>query len=167
MAGKISELDEAQALADADLIELSQLIGIDLFSRKANLADVFAYIKSKSKGFSAPVIDGIAGAAISGHRVVFIDSANTVQYASSDSESAYVALGLTTGAASAGSSIQVQLMGRITEQSWNWTPEREVYLGANGFVTQAPPVSGACIELGIADTSTSIFIRVQQAVGLG
>lgn len=82
----------------------------------------------------------VAGEVLGGHRVVTIGADGLAYYA--DNATSPVpngALWVTVGAALAGELVQVVTFGPITEPSWNWIPNRPVFLGTNGMLTQTAP----------------------------
>lgn len=110
-----------------------------------------------------------AGAALGGHRIVYLDSNYEAQYASNQVAShALIALGLTLGAASMGASVDVQRSGEVTEPSWSWTLEQPVYLGDNGQLTQTAPTSPALFQriVGFPTAATKLFLALREPVFL-
>ena len=67
---------------------------------------------------------------------------------------------ITLGAAIAGGDLEVQLTGRITEPSWNWTPGARIYVGTLGQLVTTAPTSPATFSkvIAIAETATRILI---------
>lgn len=111
-----------------------------------------------------------AGATLSGHRIVRLNSSGQASYASNDVPSdGEAALGLTLGAAAIGGNVSVQRVGDIAEPSWVWTPGEAIYLGTSGQLTQIPPIAPAAVFLlvvGFAISATRAFIDVQTPVFL-
>ena len=108
-----------------------------------------------------------AGAALSGHRVVYLDAAEKAQYASNQTAShALIALGLTLGAAALDDPVDVQRSGEVTEPSWSWTLEQPVYLGATGLLTQTAPTSPALFQriVGFPTAATKLFLALREPV---
>ena len=102
--------------------------------------------------------------AISGHRVVTLDSGHNAIYASNDTLAhANKLLGVTLNAALASDPVNVQRLGELTEPSWNWTPDLPVYLGKNGHLTQTPPSAADSVfsvVVGFPVTSTTLFVSI-------
>lgn len=114
-------------------------------------------------------IDVVAGAALSGHRIVYLDASYKAQYASNQTAShALVALGLTLGAAALDETVSVQRSGEVTEPSWSWTLEQPVYLGDNGLLTQTAPTSPALFQriIGFPTAATKLFLALRDPVFL-
>lgn len=69
-------------------------------------------------------------------------------------------LGVTRGAALSGGAVEVIAEGELTEPTWSWTPNRPVFLGANGVLTQAYDPSWAfSLAIGLATSPTSLYVR--------
>ena len=109
-------------------------------------------------------VDKIAGEILGGNRAVRIDTATgkAVYADNTDTNTAEDVIGITRGAAILNATVTITLFGEMTEGSWAWTPGGIIYLSTTGQLTQTPPVSGALIELGVAETATSILIRIQR-----
>lgn len=108
-----------------------------------------------------------AGAALSGHRVVYLDASYKAQYASNQTAShALIALGLTLGAAALDETMSVQRSGEVTEPSWSWTLEQPVYLGDNGLLTQTAPTNPALFQriVGFPTAATKLFLALREPV---
>lgn len=103
----------------------------------------------------------VAGQTLSGHRAVVTDANGLAIYADNQTAAhANMATKLTLGAALQGDTVQVQLIGRITEPSWNWVVGGTIYVGANGTLTQTPPVSPAVFSkpIAVAETATRVLL---------
>jgi hypothetical protein len=88
-----------------------------------------------------------------------------IRYASStDPPSDVGVLGITTSSATTGQDIAVQTSGEITDLSWAWTPNKSIFAGPDGVLTQAPPTVGNQIVMGIAIAPTRIFVRVETLI---
>lgn len=107
-------------------------------------------------------IQRIAAQALGGHRIVRSISAAAVDYASSDQPThGDDTLGITNGAVAAGAAADIITTGPITFNGWAWTPLQPVFVGLNGLPTQTAPSTGFMQEIGYAEDSTTIFIRVE------
>lgn len=106
----------------------------------------------------------VAAIAISGHRVVGVNSEDKAEYVSCDNPAdAFKAYGISTHAAEAGAEIEVLMSGEITEPAWNWNPGDPLFLGVNGFLTQTAPVSPEFyLIVGWAVTTTKMKIRIEE-----
>lgn len=104
----------------------------------------------------------IAGANVSGHRVVQLIGQSAYVLSSSDVDACSAGIGITEGAASAGGSVKVRVGGIIQEPSWNMVAGKPVFCGVNGLITQTPPESGFNLVVGVATASDSIYVGVKQ-----
>lgn len=112
-------------------------------------------------GGSSTVETYVAGATVNGHRVVVTNASGQAIHAdNTDPTHANAATKISLGAALFGENVQVQLIGRITEPSWNWTPNGTIYVGAEGVLTQVVPASPAVYSkpVAVAETTTRILI---------
>ena len=108
-----------------------------------------------------------ATTAIGGHRVLALNAANEVIYASNDTlGTAHKIIGMSLNAAAPGGAINVARGSEVIEPSWNWTTTLPVYLGTNGLLTQTPPVSPATFSLivGFPTSATGLFLSVREPI---
>lgn len=103
-----------------------------------------------------------ASQAIGGHRGISISSTGLAIYA--DKDSAPNCIGISTGAAEAGASLNIQTSGELTETGWAWIPGEPVFLGTGGTLTQEAPGSGSLVVIGTATGATSLLINVEQPI---
>lgn len=102
---------------------------------------------------------------LSGHRVLKTYTATQVGYAdSSNTFDASSILGISTGAAVAGDRIDVQFFGTMIEPSWNWVPNRPVFCGPMGVLTQTPPTFGFQCIVGVAIAFDTIIINIKPPI---
>lgn len=107
----------------------------------------------------------VAGATLSGHRVVTKASNGTAVYADNLTVGAEP-LWLTLGAALSGADVDAQSSGVVDEPSWSWTPG-PIYLGSNGLLTQTLPGAPAFLcQVGYATSPTSIVLDRQPSIQL-
>lgn len=125
-------------------------------ARRFGIADI------ASGGSVYDTVTATANGALSGHRAVGV-SGGQASYA--DATTQPNVTGITQGAASNGASVVVQTTGELVEPSWNWS-NGPVYLASNGLLTQAPPSSGALVEVGTALSPTKLLIRIQSPIYL-
>lgn len=87
------------------------------------------------------IVPTIAGATLSGHRLVVPYPDGSVKYADpTDITHTHLPIWMTQGAATAGQEIDVLAYGIADEPTWNWTPG-PLYLGPSGTLTRTPPVA--------------------------
>jgi hypothetical protein len=101
-----------------------------------------------------------AGEAIGGHRAVYVASDGLVYYADPENGSAAAVSGVSTGAVSLDGWVTIRTAGEMQESSWGWA-EGPIYLGANGVLTQTPPLSGAIVILGVSAGPAAMTISPQ------
>lgn len=107
----------------------------------------------------------VAASDLGGHRVVRAVDATLVEYADcSNPLHGDDTLGVTDGAALAGSAINVRTSGELFFNGWAWMAGEQVYLGNNGILTQVPPADGFVQVIGFAQDPTTIFIGVQAPI---
>lgn len=114
-------------------------------------------------------VNSVAKAAarnLSGHRLVAVSAAETVDYADQADDSALRLLGMTTGAAEAGAAAEVLLGGEISEPSWNWAMNAPVYLGSAGLLTQTAPLSGYLVQVGLPMSPTTMLLGIRSPISL-
>ncbi|MGW5514253.1 LtfC-like domain-containing protein [Nocardia africana] len=118
------------------------------------------------EGGASVIVTGTAGAALSGHRAVVRNAAGVWVYADNQTPG-HIALpiGITTGAASSGTTVKVLMFGEITEPSWSWTPG-PVFLGAGGALTQSVPGTGFLAQVAAAISGTTVFVDRSPSVAL-
>jgi hypothetical protein len=109
--------------------------------------------------------EAVAGAALGGHRAVYVE-AGVANYASADNAtSAAMCVGITRAAAVQGAAALIITAGLITEPSWSWAAG-PVYLGINGALTQTAPTSGSLVRIGIATSPIEVDVRVEPPIQL-
>lgn len=112
---------------------------------------------------------GVAGTALSGHRAVTRASNGDVVYASNtEATHLHAPLWVTVGAAAIGAPIEVIAYGVMEESTWSWVPG-PLYLGANGVITQIPPIAPGALflaQIGVALTPTMIWIDRRSSISL-
>ena len=114
------------------------------------------YVDSNSR----QVLDtAVAGATLSGHRIVTRRSNGKVTYASNaDLTDVNAPMWLTIASAVLDAPVPVLLFGDVEEPSWSWTPGAAIYLTAAGALTQVVPIAPAAflVQVGYATGTTSI-----------
>lgn len=112
-------------------------------------------------GGSTEAQTAIAAVTLSGHRVVTPQADGSLIYADNATLSHRDRpLWVTMAAYSPGDTAEAISHGFVTEPTWNWSPG-QVYLGADGALTQTPPTSPTAAFLaavGEATSPTGLFI---------
>jgi hypothetical protein len=110
-----------------------------------------------------------AAVTVSGHRAVYL-AEDGFRYSSNDDLTTIgMCLGLTTGAAIAGSPVIVKSVGLISDPAWNFPRPGLIFLGQDGLLLMSPPIAPALFlqEVGKAISSTSMFVFVRPPIILG
>lgn len=106
-----------------------------------------------------------ASTAIGGNRVVVLNASEQAIYAdNTDVTHVDKVLGISTSAADAGASLQVQTYGEMVESSFAFTPGAQVFVSTNGLMTETPPASGFKRGIGFAIAATKLFIDSREPV---
>jgi hypothetical protein len=82
-------------------------------------------------------------------------------------DEAHIALlaGLTLTSASVGQPLNVQNAGAVDDAGWTWAPG-PVWLGADGVLTQTPPLDGFDVLIGAAVSATRLLLNLQPPIDL-
>lgn len=106
-----------------------------------------------------------AGETLGGHRAVVFSNPTTVVYADSGNAAHrnYYA-GITVGAASFNATVTVQRHGDIMNSGWSWVANAPVYFGASGILTQTPPIGNFIQIIGVATSTTHIFLAPREPI---
>lgn len=99
-----------------------------------------------------------AGEPIGGHRAVRVDAVGLAWLADKDDADPDASIGVSTGAASIGAPVTIQMSAEISESGWSWAAGA-VWLGTGGQLTQSPPTTGALVRIGTATRATSLKIE--------
>lgn len=101
----------------------------------------------------------IAGSNLSGHRVVAITNDIALYASNNDQALLSKQIGLTLHAAMSGREVSVLLLGRLTEPSWNFDPNKAIFLGSFGMLTQTIPSSEWICYIGYPINKNTIFFN--------
>jgi hypothetical protein len=105
----------------------------------------------------------VAAAAIGGQRVIATDEQGKAVYA--DNLTRYkTVIGISTRAAVQGAVVTVKPFGRLEDTSWNWNPEKGLFLGINGLIVQDVPDTGVIVPLGHVAGADAIFITISDFI---
>ncbi|AVO56160.1 hypothetical protein [Ectopseudomonas mendocina] len=107
----------------------------------------------------------VAGETLSALRVVYELAGQVFKLDARDGERIDLLLGVTLTAAQQGDTINVQRSGAIDDAGWSWQPGL-VWLGADGALTQQPPVDGFAVLIGAAVSATRITLNIQPGIQL-
>lgn len=109
-----------------------------------------------------------AGESIPKYRVCYVHGGQAF-IASSDMDVSYALSieGISVNDAILGELTKIQLADKITNDAWNFTKGKPVYLGINGNVTQVVPESKLFCELGRALDEKTLFLDIEEPTNLG
>lgn len=109
----------------------------------------------------------VAAAPLSGHRLVVSIDGATVDYADCRAlANRSNTLGMTLGAADAGTPVDIQRSGEVVFEGWAWSIG-PVFLGHDGQLTQSLPQDAAfSLVVGFAMSPTAVFLDMGVAITL-
>ncbi len=87
-----------------------------------------------------------AGENLSAGRVVVIDNLQAWYFQNTNATHAGRAYGVTKTSATAGNDVTIQVQGTITDAAFNFTADRIVWVGADGEIFDAQPVTGVILQ---------------------
>lgn len=105
----------------------------------------------------------IAGDTVSALRVVFEDETGIAHLDPTDDDQVAALIGISITAGEEGAEIRVRTSGTIDDAGWSWTPGF-VFAGADGTLTQTPPVAGWEIVIGYAPSATRLNLTFDEPV---
>jgi len=149
---------------------LAAALGVTVAPLVAGLVPA-VHLPPESGGATAQIqLTVNAAVPLSGHRVVTPGPDDTLDYASNVvAAHLHAPLWITQGAVTAGQPATVLAYGALTESSWVWIPGVPLFLGADGLLTQTPPVAPGALfsaQVGTATSPTSAFFDRQPSIGL-
>jgi hypothetical protein len=103
---------------------------------------------------------------VAGLHAVYVTPDGSVSHASPATVFTSNVIGITKGSALPNDAVLVQPSGEIQDPVWNWVAGTPIYLGLSGNLTQSLPTTGFHVEIGVADSATSIIIRIQPPIYL-
>lgn len=113
------------------------------------------------------VLSYVAGQDISSLFVVKLNSNAEAVYASCKDPSSFLrVIGITQNAALVGGSLNVRKYGVISDPTWNWDLDKNIFLGEDGRLVQYPDISGAVFvqSVGYPINSTSMFVNLNTPI---
>lgn len=108
----------------------------------------------------------VAGETLSALKAVYELNGQVFALDQQDIAHAASYLGITTTSGNAGSEVVIQRSGTLDDGSWSWTPSQEVFVGAQGALTQTAPVNGFKLVVGTAASATRINLTLDTPVYL-
>ncbi len=119
----------------------------------------FASLFSRANGANVPML---AGANINGHRALMFDDTGAVVHA--DPSQYYSFAGISTQAASAGTSVLVAVTGLLVEPSWSWQAHDTIFVGLNGVLSTQPPLAGIVQQIAVSAGPTALLIQPNPSI---
>lgn len=111
--------------------------------------------------------DYTAAQTLGGHRAVALVAPGTVDVADVRNVAhCNRVVGITTGAVAAGAKAEIRARGQMSEPGWVWLPGRDVFLGADGLLTQTLGLAGALFvqRLGCALSPAEILVDLGEPI---
>lgn len=122
-------------------------------------------LPSTAGGANQSLLRKIAAATLNGHRAVAALPDGTLVHADNlNPDHRDAVLGLIANATLINHEAIVSTFGSMVEPSWSWTPQRSLFLGTEGLITQTLPATGFLLVLGKAVSPTEIFIQLQTPI---
>lgn len=122
----------------------------------------FVYVVCMPDTANSDVFEFRANQTVSGHRVVWLTSLNSVELLTSQNVlRSNAAIGVTENAALSGSAVNVRLRGAMTESGWSFEIGKPVFCGIDGQLTQTPASTGFSLVVGVATGLNSVFINIK------
>lgn len=136
-----------------------------------------ALVKSSNANYAVEWADSVAsnaarlqqiqtlGETTSAYRIVYADIDGKVYVASSDDTvTAQSVRGITTQAGDADDTVNVLFAGEVTNGSWNWSSNQNLYLGASGAVTNIAPTAGVSLRVGYAVSADTMCVDIGELI---
>jgi hypothetical protein len=102
---------------------------------------------------------GVAGAVISGDRALAWRADGSLGHMdATDAAQRFKYAGISVGAAGVGAPVTFRKIGLIVANFWTWT-QGNVFVAADGQLTQAVPTSGVIQPIGFAINATTIDLK--------
>jgi hypothetical protein len=140
-------------------------------NRKAGIPVKYTVLSlglASSSAGAGNTVQRTAAQALSGHRVVRTTDATVVDYCDAGTGShQHALLGVTAESAAAGTAVNVQTSGALTELAWSWTPGLPIFCGLGGVLTQSFSPAWAWSRIvAWAQSPTVIWIDPQDSTKL-
>lgn len=164
-------------MSDVVLVEeiqiLAEQVNASVLRDEVEAIEILAAAEQGPPGPSGPIgpAGGVAftrqsDAPLSALRVVWEDESGVVRpLDAGNADHIDLICGLTLTAAAGPGDVTVQRSGPVDDAAWNWAPGR-VFLGANGALTQTPPVGGFDVLVGVAVSATRLILNFQDPIEL-
>jgi hypothetical protein len=122
-----------------------------------------------NQGEPGPVgLNAVAGYAaenLSGYRVIILNENNKFVYADGTNIAHFGRIiGISSGAIMQDALGNVLAYGLIIDPVWTWNINEPIFLGLHGAMTQIEPTTGFLQIIGIALSSTSMFLNMREPI---
>jgi hypothetical protein len=166
--------DLSVANRDADSLDIVSSTGLDATVPSASTteaglmsaADKIALDSLASGGAERLVVSYPALDAVSGHRIVVVNTGKVRHIDPSDAADGDRVIGLSLNAAAVDDAVAILTSG-IATHTFGFSPGAAVFAAANGTLTQTPPTSGAfSLRVGTALEAGALLLHLEQPVVL-
>ena len=142
-----------------------KLLGWFLIALKDKVNELVNAVNAGSSGQSQLVNTFVAGANLSGQRVVYIDSGKAVYFDATDQNLSFLQIGLTDHAAALNANVNVIIDGIIKSAGWGLLAGAVYYADVNGLLTLTPPIAPSIVQtVGVAIDSDTLKINFSQTI---
>jgi hypothetical protein len=154
-----------ETLRQTTTVIVRPVVAIAHSSPVARVTAIHSAVGLPAIGGGSNQIRKIAAATLNGHRAVAIQPDGRLIHADNlNPDHRDATLGIIASATPIDGEAIIYTFGSLTEPSWQWLPQRLLFLGANGQITQTPPTTGFLLVLGKAVTPTEILIQLQPTI---
>lgn len=105
-----------------------------------------------------------AGENLSSGRVVIIDGGEAFYFQNTNAAHAGRAFGITRTSATTGNDVTIQVTGIVNDAAFTFTPDNELWIGADGEIFDTIPVTGVLIQkagVGVENDKIAIDFAIQ------
>ncbi len=135
---------------------------------------VYADYKSKGDNIEAEDINSrayafmffSAGETIHCHRAVYLNNGKVFQASNTDNTIPSRIIGISLQSAETGESVKIAINGFIFDSSWNWNPDKNIFIGENGALVQNTPASGFLKIIAVPVDSNALMIINSKSIRL-
>lgn len=110
---------------------------------------------------------GKAAATVSGHKAVVLTSAGILHADPTLAAHINAVVGISLNAAVSGDPVRYKSFGEIEHSGWTFSPGSDIFIGADGALTQIVPTGTAFSQrVAYATTATKIRVDIQEPITL-
>jgi hypothetical protein len=107
----------------------------------------------------------VLGESASAYRMVYADLDGKVYLASSDDVlTAKSIRGISIQAGSEDDEVIVVSEGEVTNSSWNWSGNQNLYLGVGGVISNTRPITGYLVRVGYSVAPDKMYVRIGSVI---